>query len=133
MAQAAAVLIVDELPGTGRREVFRLELWSERVTARELIERRVRHEVDEYNLQRPEVFRGLVEPSEAEQTLNGWKLKRGRRIDADDQVAHACAAFEQGRVLLLVDDKQIDGIDEPFALRRDAEVCFYKLVPLVGG
>jgi hypothetical protein len=113
--------------------VFRLELWSERITVRELIERRVRQEVEGYNRSGPEVFRGLVQPSDAEQALNGWKLKKPRHIDADQQVEHACAAFVQGRILVLVDDKQIDDLDMPLTVRRDTEVCFYKLVPLVGG
>jgi hypothetical protein len=42
--------------GVQRREAFKLTLWSERVTARELIERRVRHEVEIYNRTTPEII-----------------------------------------------------------------------------
>jgi hypothetical protein len=133
MPAQMAVIIIDEVPGRGRQVAFTLELWSERVTARELIERRVRHEVDAYNKNTPEVFLGLVQPTESERALNGWRLRKPRTIDAEEQIASAWDAFGSGRILLLVDDRQVDTLDDEFALRRDAEVCFYKLVPLVGG
>jgi hypothetical protein len=43
--RSSTVTIIDEVPGRGRHVAFKLELWSEKITARELIERRVRHEV----------------------------------------------------------------------------------------
>lgn len=87
MPAPVTINIFDEIPGGGRREAFTLELWSERITARELIERRVRHEVDDYNQKGPEYFHGLVQPTDAERVLNGWRLKKARRVDADQQVA----------------------------------------------
>jgi hypothetical protein len=128
-----AVSIIDEVPGQGRHVAFTLDLSSERVTARELIERRVRHEVDAYNRQPPGTFTGLVQPTDSERVLNGWRLTHPRRIDPEEQVTSAWHAFNAGRILLLVNDRQIDALDEPLTLAPDAEVCFYKLVPLVGG
>ena len=133
MTAQAAITFVDETPGAERRIALKLTLWSERVTARDLIERRVRHEVEAYNRTTPDVFEGLVQPTDAERILNGWRLKSPRIIDADRQVARACDAFNAGRILVLVDDRQLETLDEEVALTRDAEVCFYRLVPLVGG
>jgi hypothetical protein len=133
MPAQVAITIVDEIPGAQRREKFKLALQSQRITARELIERRVRHEVEIYNRSTPETFTGLVQPTDAEQVLNGWRLKTPRFIDADRQVAKALEAFSRGRILLLVDDRQLETVDDHVTLTRDAEVCFYKLVPLVGG
>ena len=133
MLAQVAITIVDETPGVTRREAFRLTLRSERITARELIERRVRHEVEVYNRTTPETFAGLIQPTDAEQMLNGWRLKAPRLIDADRQVAKALEAFSHGRILVLVDDRQLETLDDGVTLMRDAEVCFYKLVPLVGG
>ena len=133
MTAQRAITFIDEVPGAARRVALKLTLWSEKVTARELIERRVRHEVETYNRTTPEVFEGLVQPTDAERILNGWRLKAPRIIDADRQVARACEAFKKGRILLLVDHRQLETLDEEVALTRDAEVCFYKLVPLVGG
>ncbi|HYE74059.1 MAG TPA: hypothetical protein VEF04_12045, partial [Blastocatellia bacterium] len=50
---------------------FTLVFYSEFITVRELIQARVKHEVDTYNQTQPEHFRGFVQPSETEQTLNG--------------------------------------------------------------
>jgi hypothetical protein len=133
MSAKVAIRVFDEAPGSPRREAFTLELWSEKVTVRELIERRVRQEVDDYNRSAPEYFRGLVQPTDAERVLNGWRLRKARRIDVDQQIAGAFDAFSHGRILLLVDDCQVEALDQKIVLRRDAEVCFYKLVPLVGG
>jgi hypothetical protein len=133
MTAQLAVTIIDEVPGRGRQVAFTLELWTEKVTARELIERRVRHEVDVHNLNATNTFIGLVQPTDSERALNGWRLKTPRSIDAEEQVARAWDAFSRGRILLLVDDLQVDTLDDELTLRRDAEVCFYKLVPLVGG
>ena len=133
MSAHVAVAIVDETPGAQRREAFRLTLPAERITARELIDRRVRHEVEIYNRTTPETFMGLVQPTDAEQVLNGWRLKTPRFIDAEKQVAKALEAFSRGRILLLVDDRQLETVDDHVTLTRDAEVCFLRLVPLVGG
>jgi len=133
MAAQVAIRVFDQIPGGGRHEAFKLELVSERVTVRALIEQRVRHEVEEYNQKTPEYFHGLVQPTDAERVLNGWRLRKARRIDADRQISSALEAFQKSRILLLVNDRQVEALDDEITLSRDAEVCFYKLVPLVGG
>src|SRR5688572_7394354 len=94
-----AVTIIDEVPGRGRQVAFTLELWSQKVTARELIERRVQHEVDVHNLNAADTFLGLVQPTDSERALNGWRLKKGRIINAEEQIAGAWEAFDRGRIL----------------------------------
>jgi hypothetical protein len=110
-----------------------LQLAEERVTVRELLRRRVYQEVAEFNARRPEQFRGLVQPSDAERTLNGYKVARGRRLDWEAQFAKAVAAFEGNGFVVLVGDRQIIELDAELDLRHDVEVTFIKLVPLVGG
>ena len=63
--------------------VFTLDLESERVTVREVIRSRVYQEVEEHNAQQSEYFRGLVQPTGAEETLNGYRMRKKRRIDAE--------------------------------------------------
>lgn len=116
-----------------------VEFLTEEVTARELIRARVYQEVQDYNTRQPAEFRGLVQPTDAERTLNGGKLKTGRQIDWKEQFERACEAFEQARVLLLVDDRQVETLEQKVVLRpktpdREAtSVTFLKLTPLVGG
>jgi hypothetical protein len=129
----AALRIYDETPGAERRPATTLRLASERVTARDLIRRRVEQEVAAYNGAKDEVFQGLVQPSKSEQLLNGFKLKMRRPLDAEEQVGVALAAFEKNGFVLLFDDRQIDDLDEAVIVTPESFATFIKLTPLVGG
>ena len=41
----------------------------------------------------PEYFRGLVQPTDTEQTLNGYKFRQLRRLDWEQQFEKAIAPF----------------------------------------
>lgn len=56
--------------------VLVLDLLTERITVRELIRSRVYQEVKDYNTRQTEYFRGLVQPTNTEQSLNGYQLKK---------------------------------------------------------
>lgn len=130
---ATTVLIRDEVTGSSGSTSFTLEFPTEDLTVRELIRERVYQEVQDYNRRKDGAFRGLVQPSEAEASLNGVKLKPGREINWQNQFDKACEAFQKNRVLLLIGDRQATGLDERVTLTRGIEVTFLKLVPLVGG
>ncbi|MEV4812622.1 hypothetical protein [Micromonospora avicenniae] len=127
------VKFVDETTSGAKADAWHLEIFEERLALRELIRRRVFQEVAEYNARRPEVFRGLVQPSDAERTLNGYRLREPRRVDAEEQYERAIEAFGRNGFVVLVDDRQVDHLDAEVQLHAGAEVCFLKLVPLVGG
>lgn len=110
-----------------------LELLTERVSVRELIRSRVYQEVEDYNRRRPETFAGLVRPTDAEQSLNGYRVKGGRTIDWRTQFDRACEAFERNNFFILIDDRQPESLDDEVTLTPDTRVSFVKLVPLVGG
>jgi hypothetical protein len=110
-----------------------LELLTEHVTVRELIGSRVYQEVQDYNRRQPETFRGLVQPTDAEQTLNGFRVRNHREIDWKEQFEKACDAFERNGFFVLIDDRQPDSLDEELTVGPDTRVSFVKLVPLVGG
>jgi hypothetical protein len=110
-----------------------LDLLTERVTVRELIRSRVYQEVQDYNRRQPETFRGLVQPTDAEQTLNGFRVRDRREIDWKDQFEKACDAFERNGFFVLVNDRQPDSLDEELTIDPTTRVSFVKLVPLVGG
>jgi len=129
----ATVTIYDETAAGERTNTLKLEFLTARVTVRELIRRRVYEEVQEYNLSTPEYFRGLVQPTEAEKVLNGYKLREWRKIDWEEQYARAVEAFERNGFFMLVDNRQVDRLDEEIELKVATEVSFVKLVPLVGG
>jgi hypothetical protein len=74
-----------------------------------------------------------VAPLEAEETVNGYRLREGRLIDWERQAEVAVEAFEQQSFFLFVDGKQVGTLDDEVALGVDSEVRFLRLTPLVGG
>jgi hypothetical protein len=112
---------------------FTLDVLDEHITVRELIRARVYREVRDYNLDQPEYFHGLVQPSDAERSLNGFKMRSRRRIDPVRQFELAKRAFYTNGFILLVDDRQVDELEDEIEIRPDTMVTFLKLVPLVGG
>jgi hypothetical protein len=130
---ATALTIHDRATPGGPARSFKLHLASERITVRDLIERRVTQEVEEYNRAQPEYFQGLVQPTDAERVLNGYRLRKKRQLDVAEQRARAVEAFVRGGFFVLVDDRQLTGLDDVITVRPDTEVSFVKLVPLIGG
>jgi hypothetical protein len=117
----------------GADEGFTLDLPSERITVRELIRTRVYQEVRDYNLNQPEHFRGLVQPTDAERTLNGFKVQQGRRIDPEKQFERAIESFHRNGYFILVNGLQVDELEGEIEIGTETTVTFLKLVPLVGG
>ena len=130
---AATLTIYDETTGGDRIPALNLAFLADRITVRELIHKRVYEEVQAYNLQEPEAFRGLVQPEGAERVLNGYLLRERRKIDAEQQYKKALQAFERNGFLVLVDDRQAESLDEEIEIRVGTQVSFLRLVPLVGG
>ncbi len=129
----AVLKIWDEMPGQGKREAAELMLASERITAAELIRRRVETEVATFNDRVDNVFQGLVQPTDSERLLNGFRLKKRRKLNPDNQVEAALEAFRSNGFVLLFDDRQIEDPDELLTVTPTSEATFLKLVPLVGG
>lgn len=129
----APISLVDQSPLGEEIRRFTMVLASETLTVRELIEARVRDEVERQREHADQPYQGLVPPTDAERTLNGSRLRKGRRINADAQVAKAIQGFEGNAFFLLVDDRQIEDLDEVLVLRPDSHVAFVRLVQLVGG
>lgn len=112
-----------------------LDFLDENITVRELITRRVQEEVREYNraAAKDAVFTGLVQPSDAEAALNGWRLRQKRELSWERQRDAALTAFEANGFFILVGDRQVESLDERIRIQLGTEVSFVKLVPLVGG
>src|SRR4051812_32385862 len=130
---STTITVKDESVTGQSISAFPLELLTEQITVRELIRSRVYQEVDDYNRKAPEYFRGLVQPTDAEQTLNGYKVRKARQIDWKTQFDKALEAFQRNNFFVLVDDRQVEELDEELTLTHTSTVSFVKLVPLVGG
>jgi hypothetical protein len=128
--------IRDETASGSITNELTLDVLSETITVRELIRSRVYQEVQDFNLRQRTGdvgFKGLVTPTDAEQALNGMRLRQPREVDWKAQFEKACDGFKRNGFFVLIDDRQAEELDETITLRHDTTVSFVKLVPLVGG
>lgn len=112
---------------------IRLNFPDKHISVRELIEARVRREVEDYNAKQPEVFNMLVQPALAERVLNGFRFKEKKRISEREQYEKAVQAFDRNGFIVLVDEIQVESLDQIIEITPETSVTFLKLVPLVGG
>jgi hypothetical protein len=131
---SAVTLTIRDETASGRilNELI-ISLKNELLTVKDLIESRVRTEVDAYNRKASDVFYGLIQPTEAEKMLNGFKMKTQKYVDAEKQVYAALSAFQQNGFFVLIDDRQAESLDEEVLVNNSTTVSFVKLTPLVGG
>lgn len=128
-----ALTIHDETTSGERRHSLTLHLPEPTITARELIRARVFEEVRVYNAAPPERFLGLVQPSDTERELNGYKFREPLKLDGHAQSSAALEAFSRNGFLILVDDRQIESLDEEIRVLPETRVTFLKMVPLGSG
>lgn len=127
------VKVVDE-SATGKVfNEFDLEIKTKEISLREAIWLRIFHEVAEHNSQKPKYFNGLVQPTNAEETLNGYKLRNKRQIDAEQQYYTALELFQKNGFFVLIDDRQYTDLDEKVTLKQNSTFSFVKLIQLIGG
>ncbi len=127
------ITIRDETrPGRTISELVLPEL-PDRITLRELLKTRVREEVAKANLDRETAHHMLVQPTDAEVTLNGYRVRKSKAIDWERQAEVAEEAFSRNGFFVIVDDRQVESLDDELELTPETEVRFLKLTPLVGG
>jgi len=130
---AQTIMVKDETFGGETTNSFALKFLNAEVTAEDIIRERVQHEVDLYNRKTTSRFSGLVQPTHAEQQLNGYHIKKPRKIRADAQIEAALKAFTRNGFIVLIDDAQVESLSQKITLRDEMEISFLKLTPLVGG
>jgi hypothetical protein len=127
------VRIVDEAATGESLHEFQVTMPQPKVTIKDIIAARVEAEVEAYNAKVGEHLHGLVQPTEAEAVLNGFKLKKSVRVDVEKQTYVALDAFAKNGYFVFVDDLQAESLDQVVEIEGDTKVSFVKLTPLVGG
>ncbi len=128
------VLIRDEAATGQTVNEFSLEFLTETIDVRELIRSRVYQEVKDHNAkQNQSVFKGLIQPTDTERTMNGYRLKKPRQIDWKQQFEMAIEAFEKNQILILINNRQADSLNQQLEIGLETVVSFIRLTPLVGG
>jgi hypothetical protein len=109
------------------------------LTLRDLIGRVVRAEVEAFKQRQQErhLFRALTERQIQEGAAKG-RIEAGgsdlkQKVDAEEAVATALQAFEDGLYLVVVDEQEQRSLDAQVFLQPDSRVAFVRLVMLAGG
>jgi hypothetical protein len=133
MSNTITVSIRDENVSGKILQEHQVEFKSQTVTVKDIIEVRVRQEVYLYNQSLPEYFYGLIQPSDAEKIINGFKLRSKNPIDAEKQVYVALDSFQKNGFFILIDNVQSVSLDQQVELNNNTTISFLKLTQLVGG
>jgi len=113
---------------------IKIAVENERTTVKDLISARVEAEVKAYNDKLPEYFNGLIQPTDAEKTLNGFKLRnKKQQIDVEKQILIAWDAFQKNGYFILIDEQQAESLEQEVLVSPSTEINFIKLTQLVGG
>lgn len=129
----AQIKIKDET-GIGKMvNELNLLINAEMLTAEELICRRIHFEVEKYNAHKGEYFNGLIQPTDSEKILNGYKMKEKKAIDPELQVKKALEAFNSNGFFIITNNRQLENLEEHILVDDNLEISFIKLVQLVGG
>lgn len=131
--EIATLTIKDETNSGKVLSEIIIPIKSTTVTVKDIIEARVIYEVKAYNDKLPEYFQGFVQPTNAERTLNGYKMRERKKVDSEKQVYIALDAFQKNGYFILVDDKQVEFLEQEVLIKPNTIVSFVKLTPLVGG
>lgn len=127
------VTIKDDTLSGQTKHQLNLHIQESSCTVKEIIRKRIFQEVENYNSKLPEYFNSLVQPSDAEYTLNGYRLREKRKIDPEQQYYLALEAFMKNGFFMLINDQQIDDPEAKIELKDNMVISFIKLTPLVGG
>lgn len=129
----AQIKIKDET-GIGKMvNELNLLINAEMLTVEELISRRIYFEVEKYNAHKGEYFNGLIQPTDSEKILNGYKMKEKKAIDPELQVKKALEAFNSNGFFIIANNRQLESLEEHILVDDNLEISFIKLVQLVGG
>jgi hypothetical protein len=130
---AVDVVLRDERVPGREESTLRLVGIPQSITLRDLIRTRVREEVASFNAGPREHFRGLVQPTDSDETAGGYRLRRTRALRWEEQADAAEKAFGRNGFFVLVGDRQVEDLDDELDLAPETEIRFVKLVALVGG
>lgn len=105
------------------QQITLIDLFRQQIEARRLVwQSQMNAKVQDYQLEQ-------YEKSLNQQQSSAWFEQLG----IAQQVEQAIELFKKQRFLVLVDDRQIQSLDENFAITEHSVIQFIRLIPLVGG
>jgi len=99
------------------------------VSVKDIITQRVKEEVT--RRQDIQAMRAFEEPRDL--ASRDKKAKSPKNIDVEVQIEKAFQLFNDQQIILLINNRQAEYLEEQVVIMPETVVSFLKLVPLVGG
>ena len=74
-----------------------------------------------------------MQPTDAEATLNGYRMRAPRSVHWEKQAEIALQGFKTNAFFVLVGNRQVEDLDDEVDVEAASDVAFVRLVPLIGG
>lgn len=127
------ILVKDETFAGKILDEIMLEIERERLTVAELIEAKVAQELHKHQQIQAKQAEGYQQA--VEQTLNpsAKKTMNHKLPDLEQEVYRALEAFQRNQMIITVNDRQVESLEQEILFDSGTEVSFMQLMPLVGG
>jgi hypothetical protein len=129
------ILLKDETFAGKILDEILVQLEHEMMTVGELIRLKVGYEIAKHNETIQAENRGYFHSTES--ALNGKDSQQAivqrRQADMEQETYKAWEAFQQNQLVILVDNRQVDSLEEEILCEADTQVSFVRLTQLVGG
>jgi hypothetical protein len=102
-----------------------------RTTLRQVLDTRVRAEVDRYNRELGPTYRGLVQPEDAIRFSDGFRMRAPRRLDADHLLTAVQEAVTAGVVVFEVEGERVGNLGHELDLTRTVTITTVMVRPIV--
>ena len=107
--------------GVGKESVLVFSIdSSDKTTLREIIVKKVFEEFNRFSEEKSDL-------------LHLQKGSIANKNCLEEEIANAIAAFEQGKYIVLVSDRQVQELDVPISIISVSKIEFFELLPLEGG
>jgi hypothetical protein len=105
---------------------FDIPVGPSRLTLGQLIRTRVREEVARYNVEKGNVFQGLVRPIDAEDVRDGYRLAQPRSLNWEDLAGVALASFERSGYAVVIDGHRVSDLATTIDVAAEPDVAFLR-------
>ncbi|MCU0446715.1 MAG: hypothetical protein MUE85_17550 [Microscillaceae bacterium] len=112
-----------------------LQIADETLTVANLIKLKVETEVATQNLKIEKANQGYHHALEntLNRNTNAYNSLKTNTLDAESQVYRAWEAYKNNQIIVLVDNRQTQGLEEEILVSPETQVSFIRLTQLVGG
>jgi hypothetical protein len=112
-----------------------LQIADETLTVADLIKLKVENEVDCQNSKIKKNNQGYQHHTEdiLNKNNSNYNSLKHKALDTEAQIYRAWEAYKNNQIIVMVDNRQTEGLEEEILVNPETQVSFIRLTQLVGG